>query len=125
MSASPWASLPPSSATVCSVTSPAGSISQTVRGLLSFWTSSSSDAAPAAAQTAISVDAGTLGAGVEVGHAFNERFDGRLGVAAWTVSGRRKVADIDYEAKGELRSAQLFADWHPGASAFRLSAGVF
>jgi len=82
-------------------------------------------ATPAAAQTAVSVDAGTLGAGVGVGHAFNERFDGRLGIAAWTVSGRRKVADIDYEARGELRSAQLFADWHPGASAFRLSAGVF
>lgn len=82
-------------------------------------------AAPAAAQTAISIGAGTLGAGVQVGHTFSEHFDGRLGIAGWTVSGRRKVADLTYDARGELRSAQLFADWHPGASAFRLSAGVF
>lgn len=82
-------------------------------------------ARPAAAEVAVSLDAGTLGAGVQVGHAFSERFDGRLGIAGWTVSGQRKVADIDYEARGEFRSAQLFADWHPGAGAFRLSAGVF
>jgi hypothetical protein len=81
-------------------------------------------ALPAAAQTAVSADAGTLGAGVQVGHSFSEHFDGRLGIAAWTVSARRKVADVTYDARGELRSAQLFADWHPGASPFRLSAGV-
>lgn len=77
-----------------------------------------------AAQTAVSIDAGTLGAGVQVGHAFSPRFDGRLGIAGWTVTGRRKVADLTYDARGELRSAQLLADWHPGASPFRLSAGV-
>jgi hypothetical protein len=82
-------------------------------------------ARPAAAETAVSADAGTLGAGVQVGHAFSERFDGRLGIAGWTVSGRRAVAGIDYDARAELRTAQLFADWHPGASPFRLTAGLF
>ncbi len=82
-------------------------------------------ARPADAQTAVSLDAGTLGAGVQVGHTFSPRFDGRLGIAGWTVSGRRSLASIDYEARGELRSAQLFADWHPGASPFRLTAGLF
>ncbi len=81
-------------------------------------------ALPAAAETAFSLDAGTLGAGVEVGHSFSPSFDGRFGVAGWTVSSRRKLADVTYEARGELRSAQLFADWHPGASAFRLTAGL-
>jgi hypothetical protein len=82
-------------------------------------------ARPAAAQVAVSLDAGTLGAGVQVGHAFSPRLDGRFGVAGWTVSSRRKVADVTYEARGELRSAQLLANWHPGASAFRLTAGLF
>jgi opacity protein-like surface antigen len=91
---------------------------------LAFALAAASAAVPAAAQTAVSLDAGTLGAGVQVGHSFSPRFDGRLGIAAWTVTGRRKVADLTYEARGELRSAQLLADWHPGASAFRLTAGV-
>jgi len=91
---------------------------------VAFALAAASPAAPAAAQTAISIDAGTLGAGVQVGHSFSPRFEGRLGIAAWTVTGRRKVADLTYEARGELRSAQLLADWHPGASPFRLTAGV-
>jgi len=81
-------------------------------------------ALPASAQTAVTVDAGTLGAGVAVAHAFSERLDGRLGIGGWTVTGRRTLAGIDYEARGELRAARLFADWHPGAAAFRLTGGV-
>jgi len=79
---------------------------------------------PALAQTSVSVGAGTLGAGVQVGHAFSPGFDGRLGIAGWTVSGRHAVAGIDYDVRAELRTAQLFADWHPGASPFRLTGGV-
>ncbi len=82
-------------------------------------------AAPAAAQTAISIEAGTLGAGFQVAHTFSPRFDARLGVAGWTVSGRRAAAGIEYDAQADLRTAQLFGDWHPGDSPFRLTAGLF
>lgn len=70
-------------------------------------------ALPASAQTAVTLDAGTLGVGGDVGHAFSERLDDRLGIGGWTVSSRRTLAGIDYEARGELRAARLFADWHP------------
>jgi hypothetical protein len=82
-------------------------------------------AGPARAETAISVNAGSLGIGVELDQSFSPYLDGRLGIHGGNLSERRHlVADIDYDATAESRTGTALLDWHPAASGFRLSGGV-
>jgi hypothetical protein len=73
----------------------------------------------------ISVEASTLGAGVSVGMPIGKRFNLRGVYHGFTYD----LDDIEddsgatYEGELELKSAGLFADWHPFRGAFRLTAG--
>jgi hypothetical protein len=80
---------------------------------------------PARAETAVSVNAGSLGLGVELDQSFSPYLDGRLGIHGGNLSERRHlVADIDYDATAKARTGTAFLDWHPAASGFRLTGGV-
>ena len=80
-------------------------------------------AAPATA-TQVSVRAGTLGIGAEVGVEISRRFGARLGVNAFEREERRTIDEIEYEADVRLRNGVLLLDFLPNAGAFRLSAGA-
>jgi hypothetical protein len=73
----------------------------------------------------VSVEASTLGAGISVGVPMGKRFSIRGVYHAFTYD----IDDIEddsgatYEGELELKSAGLFADWHPFKGAFRITAG--
>lgn len=80
--------------------------------------------APAGAQVALGAKAGTLGAGLELTAGLSPQWNARFGIAGGSLSDRRTVSDIDYDADADLRSASAWLDWHPGAGGFRLTGGV-
>jgi hypothetical protein len=78
----------------------------------------------AADNTGVTAKIGTLGPGVELGHAFNDSFGIRLGVNKWNHSKDRTENGVDYDAKLKLSSFQLLADWYPFGGVFRVNAGL-
>ncbi len=81
-------------------------------------------AAPAAAQTALNLNAGTWGIGAGLVLPINEASAFRLGLAGDAYRTRIRESDVRYRARVELAHAPLLFDWHPGAGAFRLTAGI-
>lgn len=80
--------------------------------------------APARAEVALGAKVGTLGAGVELTTGLSPQWNARLGLQGGSVTDRREVSDIEYDATVNLKSASAFLDWHPGGRGFRLSGGV-
>jgi hypothetical protein len=81
-------------------------------------------AAPAAAETALGVRAGTPGAGVELTTRLASRVDLRLALAGWDQDLTVTTDDVRYDGTLELRHALALLDWHPAGGAFRLTAGA-
>lgn len=79
---------------------------------------------PAAAQVAVGVKAGTIGVGAELTAGLSSQWNARFGIAGGSLSDRRSVSDIDYDATADLRSASAWLDWHPGGGGFRLTGGL-
>lgn len=79
---------------------------------------------PARAEVALGAKVGTLGAGVELTAGLSPQWNARFGLQGGSVTDRREVSDIEYDATVDLRSASALLDWHPGGRGFRLSGGV-
>lgn len=80
--------------------------------------------APALAEVALGGKVGTLGVGVELTAGLSPQWNARLGLQGGSISDRREVSDIEYDATADLQSASAFLDWHPGGRGFRLSGGL-
>lgn len=78
---------------------------------------------PSLADTSIGLRVGTLGAGVELAHAFTETFGFRVSANSFNYSTSDSYQDIDYDSKLKLKTGQLLLDWFPFANNFRVSAG--
>ena len=91
---------------------------------LSFLTAAAAHAAPVASHMSVSVDAGTLGAGVTAQFDVSPRIDARVGVHGMNYSYNTTSQGVAYNGHLKLQSADIFADWHPFAGAFHLTGGV-
>ena len=78
----------------------------------------------ASADTSIGLSIGTLGAGVELAHAFSERFGFRIGANGLKHDSTENYESVEYDAKLKLATARLLFDWFPLANNFRISAGA-
>lgn len=67
---------------------------------------------------------GTLGTGYEIKHPFGASFSGRMGFNSLSYGQRLNSSQMNYDTTVDFRSFSLIADWHPGDSAFRISAGL-
>ena len=82
-------------------------------------------ASAASARPTISFKPGTLGLGTEVTVNFSPYTSLRLGGYYFQVSFNGTIEDTAYKTDVGLFSGAVFADWHPFASGFRVSAGLF
>lgn len=71
------------------------------------------------------VKAGTLGAGLDIGWAFNESVGTRLSINGYSTDDTFTESDIEYKADLDLGTAGLLLDWHPFRGVFRLTAGAY
>ncbi len=71
------------------------------------------------------VKAGTLGAGLDIGWAFNNSFDARISLNGFSYDDTFTESNIEYDGEVDLRTAGLLLDWHPLKGSFRLTAGVY
>src|SRR5438445_7574993 len=78
----------------------------------------------APADTSLGIRGGTLGAGVELSHAFGRRTGVRLNADGFNFSRAATQDNIQYDMKLKLQTASLLGDWYPFASNFRISAGA-
>lgn len=82
-------------------------------------------AAPASlSKAAVSVDAGTLGAGVTAQFDVAKNIDARVGLHGLNYNYNTTSQSVDYTGHLKLQNAELFADWHPTGGAFHLTGGV-
>lgn len=82
----------------------------------------------AVAQTspvAVGVNLGTTGIGLEAQFSVSDSLVVRSSADGLSFNRDETYSDIDYDGKLRSRTAGLFADWHPGGSAFLLSAGAY
>jgi hypothetical protein len=78
----------------------------------------------AKADTSIGLNAGTLGGGVELAHAFSERLGIRIGGNGLKYDSTETYQSVDYDSKLKLATGELLFDWFPFANNFRISAGA-
>lgn len=71
------------------------------------------------------LQAGTLGAGLNLGYQFSPYFDIRANVNGLSYSGNYDLNDVKYEGNVRLLTAGLLADYYPFANGFRLTAGAY
>lgn len=71
------------------------------------------------------IQAGTLGAGLNVGYNFNDMFGLRANINGLKVSRDVNVGDLKYNGNAKLLTAGILADYHPFENGFRLSAGAY
>jgi hypothetical protein len=76
------------------------------------------------ADTSIGLNIGTLGAGVELAHAFTENLGVRIGASGLKYDTTDTYESVDYDAKLKLATGRLLIDWFPFANHFRISAGA-
>jgi hypothetical protein len=80
---------------------------------------------PAArADIGINPRVGTLGYGIELSAGVSDKLSVGLGFNNVSRTRQDKSSDVEYEFDLRLRSAELLANYHPFAGAFRLRAGV-
>lgn len=72
---------------------------------------------------AVGVKAGTTGLGIEAAWRLTDSVNLRGGYYAFDYGTDLEEEGVEYDGDLRLRNAALFADWHPFAGAFRLSAG--
>lgn len=65
----------------------------------------------------------TLGLGVEIGTALNDKFGVRLGLNKYSMSDDQTIDDVKYDADLDLSSTALLLDWYPMGGSFHLTAG--
>ena len=81
---------------------------------------------PAAwADVGVLLNAGTLGAGLDVSKGISERLALRLQANALNYNHDTTKSDVDYKAELEFRSAGVLLDWHPFSGVFRVSGGAY
>src|SRR4051812_34014289 len=76
------------------------------------------------ADTSIGLNAGTLGGGIELAHAFTERLGIRIGANGLKYDSTESYQSVDYDSKLKLATGELLFDWFPFANNFRISAGA-
>lgn len=74
---------------------------------------------------AVSLKAGTLGAGVELDYGINENFNIRLQLNSFSFDDTFDEDGIEYAGELKLSSIGLIADWRPFSGVFKLSGGVY
>lgn len=74
---------------------------------------------------ALTLKGGTLGFGLEGTKSLSSRTNLRVGINNYTYDFDATESGIAYDFELELRSYSLLFDWHPLASAFRVTAGLF
>lgn len=72
----------------------------------------------------ISFKPGTLGVGMEVSVGLTRTFALRAGGYLFRQGFNSTIDSIRYDADVDLNSGAVYADWHPFANGFRVSAGV-
>lgn len=72
----------------------------------------------------VSARASTLGLGADVGYAFNDYLNVRVGFNNYTRDYETTEDDIDYDFDLELDSKTVMIDFHPFGGSFRLTAGM-
>lgn len=72
----------------------------------------------------VSARASTLGMGADVGYAFNDYVNLRVGLNNYTRDYETTEDGIDYDFDLELDSTAILLDYHPFAGKFRLTAGM-
>lgn len=77
-----------------------------------------------AGSTGIAVRAGTLGANIDLDHAYSDTIGTRVGANYFTYNYNGKKSDIDYDLDLKLKSLAVLLDWHPLHGSFRLSGGL-
>lgn len=82
-----------------------------------------SSVALADVQVAVGPKIGTLGAGIEAIIGSGETFNLRLGANGWRYSREIHKDSVKWNGKLNLRTAGIFADYHPFQNGFRVSAG--
>jgi hypothetical protein len=78
----------------------------------------------AKADIGINPRAGTLGLGVELSAGLSDRWSLGVGLNNRKFKRQDTTGGVDYEYDLRLRSAEVLANFHPFAGAFRLRAGV-
>lgn len=73
----------------------------------------------------VNLKGGTAGFGLDVTKAINENFKVRAGYSNFKYSKDRTEDDITYDANLRLGGFSLLGDYHPWASGFRVTAGVY
>jgi hypothetical protein len=67
---------------------------------------------------------GTLGIGLDVAKSFTPQIDGRLGFNFGSIGYNRTDSGISYDSTLNLSSIQLFGDYYPFGSGFRVTGGL-
>ncbi len=67
---------------------------------------------------------GTLGVGLDVAKSFTSQIDGRLGFNFGSIGTNRTDSGISYDSTLNLSSVQLFGDFYPFGSGFRVTGGL-
>lgn len=78
----------------------------------------------AQADTGVTLEAGTAGAGVHLSMALQERLNIRLGLNYLNYNFTGNTTDADYDLDMKLQTFDVLLDWFPMKSQLRLSAGV-
>lgn len=77
-----------------------------------------------ASSTSLGVKISTLGVGIEIKNAISDKSTVRLGYFGASVDKSLTESGINYEAEFKAKNVLLAADYHIGASPFRISAGI-
>jgi hypothetical protein len=76
------------------------------------------------AETAASLSAGTTGIGVHLIKPYSDNLNFRFGLNGFSGSTTETTTSATYDVEARLRTFDALVDFHPGASAFRLSGGL-
>lgn len=84
-----------------------------------------SASAASAQEFALGVNAGTPGVGVQASAKVSDSIVVRGAIDGLSISRDEEYSDVDYDGKAKLLTGGLFADLHPGGSAFFVSGGAY
>ncbi len=73
----------------------------------------------------ITLKVSTLGLGIDYLHSLSESSDIRLNLNAWNREIIIDKTDVEYDANLKLKNFGVIYDYYPGASIFRVSAGIY
>lgn len=76
------------------------------------------------AQVALTASAGTTGLGLHLSTPIQQNLNARFGVNGFNHSFSGNTSDVDYDFKLKVNTFDALLDFYPGASDFRLTAGL-